>query len=632
MATCDICGNDFPATRLERVPAKRIATLSKQGFVPTQLPSVMKDMVTTDVTLAALWQATVAVNTTDWGICPTCTAEVQGFSAATPGSGRTANVTKQNARSNQTSSDRIAAFFGGILLGSVLIVLLIYIVGTLVAPFTDALDLGDIYSWSGMRAILLGGLGAGLIIGIVLAVTDTNGAQELSTAASSDPSSAAVEQTNQSGVLQGFLGQPKSGKAGKLGHQYLVLPDQYLRRVVSLDRPAFLFLIQRRLQRTEKRCRQRFIAMGIAPDAPDFFEFVLDLRWKAEELLGILSEGDSRPSRAREDCLQSEDDFEETIKDQWFAAWEGYRSLETGDKNDPVAQRKILAAVEIIEGLNATFYKWVREPLVAEFIADLEALEALGPANLDSAGRDPFRALESDARGMDRLHTIDLIRGEAPLPDPPADKGTEIRVPSPSGDPLVDECFAINLRDRLDDRPWQTVPDLAEAQRLQMNPNAEAAAVRMSEILKTHDDFDVIYLWLAGVQNQLGRLPERDATLQAGLQTARSKAAILSAIGVYGVEDKQLHEAVKWLIRSACVQLGGGDANTAFAFLNLAALAEPFQQLDSARQWLLGQADEIDPRHIRFNSVGLDERYQLAISQGTPSDIEAIERLWKFYR
>lgn len=180
--TCDICGNDCPSEAMQQFPASAISTLSKQGFMPRHLPRVMQDMVSADMSLATLWEMTVAVNDTDWGLCQSCAAEVRDSSMSMKESDRTPQTQHRNTQPDQAASDRVAAFFGGILLGSIIVILLIYVIGTLVAPFTDALDLSDIYSWSGMRAIGLGGLGAGLVIGIVLAVTDTGDERKPTTA------------------------------------------------------------------------------------------------------------------------------------------------------------------------------------------------------------------------------------------------------------------------------------------------------------------------------------------------------------------------------------------------------------------------------------------------------------------
>jgi hypothetical protein len=313
-----------------------------------------------------------------------------------------------------------------------------------------------------------------------------------------------------------------------------------------------------------------------------------------------------------------------------------YQAFESGGRAEDDARIVIHRAVEVLEGHFAAYYEWDRAALVDQAMADLDALEAFEtahPGALDAISEDPFRQLESDARGLDRLESTDVIAGGAPRPKAAMAKGATIRIPPTTGDPRVDTCFDLgDLRDIPDTRMWWDDPKLVEAQELQMSTDHDAALTRMKKIKEDFADLDVIYLWMSQVLFDAGRIADGERLLVEGLSAARSKAPILAALGVHAIDEQDLEGAVHYLIKSAALQLGGGQANTASAFLNLAALSEPFGQLDGVREWLLEQADRIDNRRIRFNEQGQNERWTLTTSQGDPWMVEAIQRLHDFYR
>jgi len=419
---------------------------------------------------------------------------------------------------------------------------------------------------------------------------------------------------------------------GKRGAEYQVMEPHDMVRLTSLGRRAFLFLVVRRVRRTEERCRQRYSSLGFVPDC---FDFLLDLRWMAERAIGLHETDDERPYGAKRELTGSDGAFEMTVESQWQAARKAYEAIGSGGSAEADARKRIHGAAEVLEGHFAAFYEWDRAGLVNQAIADLDALEAFETAHpgvMDEITEDPFQQLESDARGLDRLGSAEVITGAVPRPEAAPATGVEIHSPPNTGDLLVDMCFALgDLRDVPETRMWWDHPELVEAQELQMSADHDAALAKMAKTKEDFIDLDVIYLWMSQVLYDADRAAEGERLLVEGLSAARSKASILATLGVHALEERDLETAMVYLMKSAAVQLGGGQANTAYVFLNLAALSEPFSQLDSAREWLLEQADRIDTRRIRFNEQGQNERWTLATSQGDVWMVEAIRTLHDFY-
>ena len=420
---------------------------------------------------------------------------------------------------------------------------------------------------------------------------------------------------------------------GKRGAEHRVMAKRDEARLAALESRAFLFFVIRRVKRIEELCQQRFANLGFVPDC---FDFLVDLRWMAERVLGLHETDDDRPYCAKRELTGSDHEFEMTVEDQWQAARMAYQVFDSGGRAKDDARSVIHRAVEVLEGHYAAYHEWDRTILVNQAMADLDALEAFETAHpdvLDTIHEDPFQQLTSDARGLERLESADVIAGAAPRPKASSPAGVKIRTPPTTGDPRVDNCFNLgDLRDILDTRIWWDDPKLVEAQELQMSADHEAALARMKKIKEDYADFDVIYLWMSQVLFDAGRAVDGNQLLVEGLSAARSKAPILAALGVHAIDEQDLEAAIHYLIKSAIVQLGGGQANTASAFLNLAALSEPFGNLDSVRDWLLEQADRIDNRRIRFNEQGQNERWTLATSQGNPWMVEAIQTLHDFYQ
>ncbi len=218
---------------------------------------------------------------------------------------------------------------------------------------------------------------------------------------------------------------------------------------------------------------------------------------------------------------------------------------------------------------------------------------------------------------------------QAPEPQPPV---PEIRVPPATGDAAVDRCFDVaGLGARLDTRRWQNQKPLVEARRLRLLEDPDAALARLAEIRALYPDFEPLYVWTAEAFDRAGRAEERDAILAEGLGRARSKAAILAALGAYAAGDGRLGDAVVNFVRSAALQLGGGGETASWAFLDLAALSEPHARLAKAGAWLYAQADRVDQRGIRHDEDFLEERRALSRAGAEAWMLAAIETLWRFY-
>ncbi len=232
-----------------------------------------------------------------------------------------------------------------------------------------------------------------------------------------------------------------------------------------------------------------------------------------------------------------------------------------------------------------------------------------------------------------------VIPDDQPAPEHPVEQASEprvpvveIRIPPASGDAAVDRCFDVaGLGARPDTRRWQNQKPLVEARRLRLLEDPDAALARLAEIRALYPDFEPLYVWTAEAFDRAGRAGERDSILAEGLDRARSKAAILAALGAYAAGEGRLGDAVENFVRSAALQLGGGGETASWAFLDLAALSEPHARLAKAGAWLYAQADRVDQRGIRHDEDFLEERRALSRRDAEPWMLEAIETLWRFY-
>ena len=427
--------------------------------------------------------------------------------------------------------------------------------------------------------------------------------------------------------------------------------------ILALPDEAFFLYVSRILQRTVGQNALK--SLGGNGPSETVTSIIESLSREFEEYAGISTvQKLNEPMEDFNDQINRSDSFELNILTQWYNARTGIVKIQTADADDSdqvrEAKLQILKACEMILVASAETFGWHYVPSAIQSAWDLDTLTLLqGQSKLKvvlQLGYDPFVHVDSDKKGLDRLKyipSIDLIstvqkevtRFEKGKVDAQTDLGKEttqegvaIDVPLQSGNAYVDDCFIIGFRDIPDTRNWYEIEEIRKAQPLQWSGDTDLALKQMRNLVSTYNDFDILYGWMSQVYRRMGDPTGAMDVLMTGLRNANLKAGLCSDIGTMYFEDlKDLRKAVMWWIRSCVIQMGGGTADLAFSFLNLSAVANPFPSLDTERQWLLDQADRIDPGRTRFNEQGLNERHQMAMDQGNESMITAIKRLYQYY-
>ncbi len=77
--TCDICSDKTPGSQMRTVTSSDMKRLTGDGFLPTHLPAMVRDMADSDAELRTAWAVIVVSNHTDWGLCPRCDSEVRAL-------------------------------------------------------------------------------------------------------------------------------------------------------------------------------------------------------------------------------------------------------------------------------------------------------------------------------------------------------------------------------------------------------------------------------------------------------------------------------------------------------------------------------------------------------------------------
>lgn len=212
------------------------------------------------------------------------------------------------------------------------------------------------------------------------------------------------------------------------------------------------------------------------------------------------------------------------------------------------------------------------------------------------------------------------------------DGGTRIIVPPRMGEPRFDACFDLaGMRDYPEDRDWAQIPELVNAERLQHVRNRREAVDQLEDILEKYEDFDRVYLWMAQVLREEGRQEDVTQVLLQGLAEARSKAPLLTALGIYSVEDGRLADAIRWLVRAVSLQKGGGASNAPQAFRYLACLASAHPRLNTAADWLNDEAAKIDPGGSLHGRANAEFCSKLSQTNTQPWMLDVIEALHGFY-
>ena len=240
--------------------------------------------------------------------------------------------------------------------------------------------------------------------------------------------------------------------------------------------------------------------------------------------------------------------------------------------------------------------------------------------------------LDLSAGDINRLQDGDVSGQPVHAPVSHGQGGRSIVVPPRMGVPRFDACFDLaGLLDYEEDRDWAQFPELVEAERLLHSRDRRAALERLEEIREKYPDFDRVYLWIARVLREDGRSDDITTVLLQGLAEARSKAPLLTMLGIYAIEDGRLADGICWLIRSVALQVGGGHANSPQAFRYLACLAEPHPRIAMAREWLLEEAGKTDGSVGSLTREDADYCIKLSQTNAQPWMIDAMDALHGFY-
>lgn len=211
----------------------------------------------------------------------------------------------------------------------------------------------------------------------------------------------------------------------------------------------------------------------------------------------------------------------------------------------------------------------------------------------------------------------------------PTQTGVEIQRPFKTSDAYVNSCFNLDFRECEETRMWANIDKLKEIPQLFQAGKKDKARELVETALVEYSDYDFVYIWMGNLLEDKKQPQEALKIYHLGIRECRSKAYLCDNIGQLALERKDLPEAVKWLIKSCAVQLGGGKAQDAISFINLGYIAEGLGLPNCAIQ-LFEWGDAIDPRQIRFDAVGVNYRHQLASTQGTPSIKQAIRAFCQF--
>jgi FMN phosphatase YigB (HAD superfamily) len=199
-----------------------------------------------------------------------------------------------------------------------------------------------------------------------------------------------------------------------------------------------------------------------------------------------------------------------------------------------------------------------------------------------------------------------------------------------TGDAYVDECFRIDFDEMYDGRVWhevpeaKAIPEAADAGRLD-------EALRLAEELRRDQpDYCFGYCWLAELHRRQNRDEDARKALIDGLEHARSKQSLCTAMGELEWKGRNLSEAAKWWIKSVAVQVGSQYATDYVAFLHLSYVAEALG-LRTACSELRSWVDRLPCGRIRLTTDAENELYLATIEQGAPPLQRAIERLEQHY-
>jgi hypothetical protein len=201
-----------------------------------------------------------------------------------------------------------------------------------------------------------------------------------------------------------------------------------------------------------------------------------------------------------------------------------------------------------------------------------------------------------------------------------------IKALAPTGDPFVDGCFQIDLREQYDTRQWYDIPE-AQAIAKAANAGETDEALRLAHAMRTQQpDYAFPYFWLGLLRGRRGEHAEARRWLEEGLKAARSKFTLCGGMGDLAWSQRDLPEAAHWWIRSVMIQASTDNLGEFAPFLKLSYVAESLG-LAGACDQLRRHVDRIMTGAPRLNADAANELHFEAKRQGTASIRRAIELL-----
>ncbi|NLI19946.1 MAG: molecular chaperone DnaK [Clostridiales bacterium] len=199
-----------------------------------------------------------------------------------------------------------------------------------------------------------------------------------------------------------------------------------------------------------------------------------------------------------------------------------------------------------------------------------------------------------------------------------------------TGDPYVDNCFQIDFDEFYEERDWFNIPE-AKAIADAGNAGLIGEALRLAaDFRQEYPDFYFCYYWFAILYRKQKRYDDARKSLMEGLHFAKSKESLCAKMGDVEWEVHDLHEAVKWWIKSIVVQLGSQYATDDDAFLYLSYVAETLGMIGvclKLRSWV----DRLRFGQIRLNAQSANDIYLATSRQETSAMRLAIELLDIYY-
>jgi hypothetical protein len=225
----------------------------------------------------------------------------------------------------------------------------------------------------------------------------------------------------------------------------------------------------------------------------------------------------------------------------------------------------------------------------------------------------------------------ELVTAKDDMTKQSAPRSLPIKTIAMTGDPYVDDCFQIDFDEFYEERDWFNIPEakaIAEAG----NAGLIDEALRLTaDLRQKYPDFYFCYYWFAILYRKQKRYDDARKSLMEGLHFAKSKESLCAKMGDVEWEVHDLHQAVKWWIKSIAIQLGSQSVtDDDGVFLSLSYVAEALGMIgvcSKLRSW----ADRLRLGQIRLNAQPANDIYLATSRQATPAMRLAIELLDKHY-